>query len=134
MTAPLGRAVIGGLVVSTFATLLVVPAIFTMLMGDKEKVSPSMDPDDPRSRHYESGHVHIPEAAHGGPTPDEAESGEQGAGSERGTRAAGRGAKSKGQGADQLQSGHKGQSDHGSQAPDDPDKPGTDESNSSGEE
>ena len=113
MTAPLGRAVIGGLVVSTFATLLVVPAIFALLMGDKEKVSPSVDPDDPQSRHYESGHVHVPEAAHGGPKPDEAESGEQGAGSERGTRQR-VGEQRAGQGADQLQSGHKGQSDHGS--------------------
>ena len=71
MTAPLGRAVIGGLVVSTFATLLVVPAIFTMLMGDKKKVSPSIDPDDPQSRHYDSGHEHSLQAAHGGPRPDE---------------------------------------------------------------
>ena len=49
MTAPLGRAVIGGLFVSTFATLLVVPAIFTLVMGDKKKVSPSIDPDDPEA-------------------------------------------------------------------------------------
>jgi len=70
MTAPLGRAVIGGLVVSTFATLLVVPAIFTILMGTKKKVSPSIDPDDSQSRHFDrSGHE--PEAAHGGPRPDE---------------------------------------------------------------
>jgi multidrug efflux pump subunit AcrB len=71
MTAPLGRAVIGGLVVSTFATLLVVPAIFTLLMGNKKKVSPSIHPDDPQSRYYESGHVHGVQAAHGGPSPDE---------------------------------------------------------------
>ncbi len=70
MTAPLGRAVIGGLVVSTFATLLVVPAIFTMLMGDKNKISPSMDPDDSESRHFDRG-GHEPQAAHGGPRPDE---------------------------------------------------------------
>jgi multidrug efflux pump subunit AcrB len=70
MVAPLGRAVIGGLLVSTFATLLVVPAIFTLLMGDKEKVSPSIDPDDARSRHYDS-HEHGVQAAHGGPNPDE---------------------------------------------------------------
>ncbi len=70
MVAPLGRAVIGGLLVSTFATLLVVPAIFTILMGDKEKVSPSIDPDDERSRQYDR-HVHVPHAAHGGPRPDE---------------------------------------------------------------
>ena len=47
MTAPLGRAVIGGLVVSTFATLLIVPAMFVLVMGDAKKVSPSIDPDDP---------------------------------------------------------------------------------------
>ena len=71
MTAPLGRAVIGGLVVSTFATLLIVPAIFTMLMGNKDKVSPSIDPDDPQSRHYERARARTP-AAHGGPMPEEA--------------------------------------------------------------
>jgi multidrug efflux pump subunit AcrB len=71
MTAPLGRAVIGGLVVSTFATLLIVPAIFTLLMGDKQKVSPSIDPDDSASRHYDAGHEHEVQAAHGGPRPDE---------------------------------------------------------------
>jgi len=70
MTAPLGRAVIGGLVVSTFATLLIVPAIFTLLMGKKKKVSPSVDPDDSQSRHFDhSGHETA--AAHGGPRPDE---------------------------------------------------------------
>jgi multidrug efflux pump subunit AcrB len=70
MTAPLGRAVIGGLLVSTFATLLVVPAIFALVMGDKKKVSPSIDPDDSSSRHYDTGE-HAAGAAHGGPQPDE---------------------------------------------------------------
>jgi multidrug efflux pump subunit AcrB len=70
MTAPLGRAVIGGLLVSTFATLLIVPAMFTIVMGDAKKVSPSMDPDDQASRHYDL-HVHGTPAAHGGPRPDE---------------------------------------------------------------
>ena len=37
MTAPLGRAVIGGLVVSTFATMLVVPALFVLLMQSREE-------------------------------------------------------------------------------------------------
>ena len=37
MTAPLGRAVIGGLLVSTFATLLIVPAMFVIVMGDSEE-------------------------------------------------------------------------------------------------
>ena len=68
MTAPLGRAVIGGLVVSTFATLLVVPAIFTMLMGDKNKVSPSIDPDDPQSRHYDSDGHEVPGRPRGAET------------------------------------------------------------------
>jgi multidrug efflux pump subunit AcrB len=33
MQAPLGRAVIGGLVMSTFATLLVIPSIFSLVIG-----------------------------------------------------------------------------------------------------
>jgi multidrug efflux pump subunit AcrB len=53
MTAPLGRAVIGGLLVSTFATLLIVPAMFVLVMGDAKKVSPSLDPDDAVGRHFD---------------------------------------------------------------------------------
>jgi multidrug efflux pump subunit AcrB len=52
MQAPLGRAVIGGLVVSTFATLLIVPSVFALLMGNRPAVSPSVHPDDPKSVHY----------------------------------------------------------------------------------
>jgi Cu/Ag efflux pump CusA len=70
MVAPLGRAVIGGLLVSTFATLLILPAVFTLVMGDSKKVSPSLDPDDPASRYYDSGE-HAAKAVHGGPRPDE---------------------------------------------------------------
>jgi multidrug efflux pump subunit AcrB len=70
MTAPLGRAVIGGLFVSTFATLLVLPAMFALVMGNKKKTSPSIDPDDPSSRHYVASE-HLAEAAHGGPRPEE---------------------------------------------------------------
>ena len=55
MTAPLGRAVIGGLVVSTFATMLVVPAMFALLMAGVQKRSPSIDPDDPASPYYDGG-------------------------------------------------------------------------------
>ena len=54
MTAPLGRAVIGGLVVSTFATLFVLPAMFALVMGNSRRVSPSIDPDDPESRHCDA--------------------------------------------------------------------------------
>jgi multidrug efflux pump subunit AcrB len=53
MQAPLGRAVIGGLVMSTFATLLVLPSIFALVIGRKEARSPSIYPDDPESAHYD---------------------------------------------------------------------------------
>ncbi len=70
MTAPLGRAVIGGLLVSTFATLLIVPAMFVLVMGNSKAVSPSLDPDDASGRHYDPGGPEA-EAAHGGPRPEE---------------------------------------------------------------
>jgi multidrug efflux pump subunit AcrB len=53
MQAPLGRAVIGGLVMSTLATLLVVPPIFVVVMGSRVASSPSVAPDDPESPHYD---------------------------------------------------------------------------------
>jgi predicted RND superfamily exporter protein len=53
MQAPLGRAVIGGLVMSTFATLLVVPGIFALLIGRRVARSPSIYPDDRDSPHYD---------------------------------------------------------------------------------
>ena len=53
MEAPLGRAVIGGLVMSTFATLLVLPSIFALVIGRKVARSPSIYPDDPDSTHYD---------------------------------------------------------------------------------
>jgi multidrug efflux pump subunit AcrB len=52
MQAPLGRAVIGGLVMSTFATLLFVPSIFAVVIGRKVADSPSIHPADPDSRYY----------------------------------------------------------------------------------
>ncbi len=52
MEAPLGRAVIGGLVVSTFVTLFIVPSVFALLLGKKEPRSPSLHPDDPESSYY----------------------------------------------------------------------------------
>ena len=54
--APLGRAVIGGMVLATFATLLVLPAVFTLLLGRASNQSPSLDPDDPASTHYDPIH------------------------------------------------------------------------------
>ena len=48
-TAPLGRAVIGGLLAATIATLFVLPAVFALLMGKPSTKSASLDPDDPTS-------------------------------------------------------------------------------------
>jgi multidrug efflux pump subunit AcrB len=53
-TAPLGRAVIGGLFFATFATLLILPAVFTTLQGKSPRHSESIDPDDITSRHFSS--------------------------------------------------------------------------------
>ena len=53
MEAPLGRAVIGGLVMSTFVTLFIVPSVFALLMGQSKPRSPSLYPDDPDSSHYD---------------------------------------------------------------------------------
>jgi multidrug efflux pump subunit AcrB len=53
MQAPLGRAVIGGLVMSTFVTLFIVPSVFALLMGRAKPGSPSLYPDDPDSSHYD---------------------------------------------------------------------------------
>jgi multidrug efflux pump subunit AcrB len=48
-TAPLGRAVIGGLLAATLATLTILPMVFTMLQGKAKITSLSLDPDDPES-------------------------------------------------------------------------------------
>jgi multidrug efflux pump subunit AcrB len=45
-TAPLGRAVIGGLALATMATLLVLPAVFTLVQGPAHRRSASLHPDD----------------------------------------------------------------------------------------
>jgi multidrug efflux pump subunit AcrB len=51
-TAPLGRAVIGGLLGSTAATLILLPAVFAWAMGGAGRESASLDPFDPASRHH----------------------------------------------------------------------------------
>jgi multidrug efflux pump subunit AcrB len=53
-TAPLGRAVIGGLVAATFATLLVLPAVFAIVQRRARVGSVSLHPLDPQSAHYQS--------------------------------------------------------------------------------
>ena len=51
-TAPLGRAVVGGLAAATMATLIVLPSVFAILRGRASAHSVSLDPDDPLSGHY----------------------------------------------------------------------------------
>ena len=53
-SAPLGRAVIGGLIVSTFTTLTVLPSIYAILQRRASVTSPSLNPADPESRYYEA--------------------------------------------------------------------------------
>jgi multidrug efflux pump subunit AcrB len=47
--APLGRAVIGGLLAATLTTLLILPAIFTVAQAGVSIASASLDPEDPES-------------------------------------------------------------------------------------
>ncbi len=53
-SAPLGRAVIGGLLVSTFATLTILPSIYAILQRKASLKSPSLNPMDPASRYYDA--------------------------------------------------------------------------------
>lgn len=53
-TAPLGRAVIGGLLGATIATLTVLPALYAVLMGRAPAQSASLDPTDPSGKYYEA--------------------------------------------------------------------------------
>ena len=48
-TAPLGRAVIGGLAAATLATLIVLPSVYPLVQQSAGAASPSLDPDDPES-------------------------------------------------------------------------------------
>jgi multidrug efflux pump subunit AcrB len=52
-SAPLGRAVIGGLVAATIATLLVLPSIFALVQGWAGRQCSSIDPDDPESVYFD---------------------------------------------------------------------------------
>jgi multidrug efflux pump subunit AcrB len=52
-SAPLARAVIGGLLGSTITTLLIMPVIYAMVHHDKPVHTASLDPIDPQSAHYE---------------------------------------------------------------------------------
>jgi multidrug efflux pump subunit AcrB len=56
--APLGRAVVGGLIASTFAALFILPLVFSWVQGKASTASVSLDPEDKESSHY------IPELDH----------------------------------------------------------------------
>ena len=51
-TAPLGRAVIGGLAAATLATLFILPSVFAVVMAGKHTRSASLDPDDEQSPQF----------------------------------------------------------------------------------
>lgn len=57
-TAPLGRAVVGGLVAATFATLFVLPAVFAIVQGRAHRRSVSLDPDDASSPEHDDAAAH----------------------------------------------------------------------------
>ncbi|SJN37746.1 Cobalt-zinc-cadmium resistance protein CzcA; Cation efflux system protein CusA [Sphingobacterium faecium PCAi_F2.5] len=50
--SPLGRAIIGGLVASTFSVLIILPLVFAWVMGKSKIQSPSLDPEDENSIHF----------------------------------------------------------------------------------
>jgi multidrug efflux pump subunit AcrB len=52
-TVPLGRAVIGGLILATFTTLTLLPALYAILQARGTATSKSLDPNDPMSSYYE---------------------------------------------------------------------------------
>jgi multidrug efflux pump subunit AcrB len=52
-TVPLGRAVIGGLILATFTTLTLLPALYAILQARGTSTSKSLDPNDPMSSYYE---------------------------------------------------------------------------------
>lgn len=66
-TAPLGRAVIGGLIASTFAALLILPVVFASVQNKTSVASVSLDPEDVNSEFYDSNEeknlgLNIPES------------------------------------------------------------------------
>ncbi|MBT1705523.1 efflux RND transporter permease subunit [Chryseosolibacter indicus] len=50
--SPLGRAVVGGLLFSTFTVLIILPLIFSWIQGKTTTDSVSLDPTDIESKHY----------------------------------------------------------------------------------
>jgi multidrug efflux pump subunit AcrB len=52
-TAPLGRAVIGGLAIATIATLFLLPMVFGLVQRNASTGTQSLDPEDPDSKWFE---------------------------------------------------------------------------------
>jgi multidrug efflux pump subunit AcrB len=50
--APLGRAVIGGLIASSFSVLILLPLVFVWIQNKTTTQSPSLDPEDENSIHF----------------------------------------------------------------------------------
>ena len=57
-TSPLGRAVIGGLLASTFAAVFILPLVFAWVQGNTTTDSVSLDPEDKESKFYVPLHHH----------------------------------------------------------------------------
>jgi RND family efflux transporter MFP subunit len=70
-SAPLGRAVIGGLAAATLATLAILPAVFAVAQAGARRQSASIDPFDPHSAHF------IPTHGEGGLTAGSPANGEE---------------------------------------------------------
>ena len=51
--APLGIAVIGGLIFSSMTTLLLLPIIYSAIAGNRKYNSSSLDPEDNKSKYFD---------------------------------------------------------------------------------
>ena len=56
-TAPLGIAVVGGLLFSMFSTLFFLPLIYKGIVGKRNYVNISMDPGDESSSHFDHNNI-----------------------------------------------------------------------------
>lgn len=54
--APLGQAVIGGLIASTLVSLLILPGVFILVQRKASFISVSLDPEDDKSKFYNRQH------------------------------------------------------------------------------
>lgn len=57
--APLGQAVIGGLIASTLVSLLILPGVFIMVQRKASYVSVSLDPEDEQSKFFNNNSQNI---------------------------------------------------------------------------